>query len=165
MRAALDVPLSRRALVAGAMAVPAVALAACSRTPEPAPADPERQQLEAAREVEAQLLVALQSDDSTPSDATEAVEQHLQALAGALGETEPTPSASASPSATSSPSVTASSAPSDGLAILSPVKAADRAADEHTRGLRVATARITPLLASIAASDAAIAAALRAGER
>jgi len=117
-------------------------------------------QLEAARDVERQLLEALRADPETLDAAEDAVTQHLAALADALGEGDPLGSSSSGTTASPSPSPT-----SGATAPLRPLRAADRAADQHMRALRSATAAITPLLASIAASDAAIAAALRSGGR
>ena len=149
---AAERPLSRRAVLAAvavAAGTGAGVITGCTGTPESPPVDPDRQQLEAARTVETELMQVLRAATDVPEDALTAVEAHLTALDDALGDGESAAAPSPSPSATPP--------------ALTPLRAADRAADQHTRALRSASAAITPLLASIAASDAAIAAALRSG--
>jgi hypothetical protein len=131
-------------------------LAGCTSEPEAPPVDPDRLHLEGARDVEAQLLEVLRAAPTgdVPEAAVVAVEQHLTALDAALGR-------QGAPSSSASASSSTSASPTD--AQTGPLRAADRAAAQHTKALRSTSAAITPLLASIAASDAAIAAALRPG--
>jgi hypothetical protein len=118
-----------------------MAMAACTSDTS-APVDPDRELLDSALEVERDLLDAVAGGD-TPAEASaqDAVREHIAALEQALGQ---------SAALSTSPSVMAP-----------PARAADRAANAHTRALRTASAPISPLLAAIAASDAAIAATLR----
>jgi hypothetical protein len=143
--------------VTGAMAV----LGGCTEDAPPAEPDPDRVHLEAARDVESQTLQALIADGPTPDAATDAsavLQSHIDALDAAL-RTAPSPAASSTDSLSGLPSASPTE-PANGAA----VQALDAAATSHTRALRTASAAITPLLASIAASDAALAAALRRGD-
>lgn len=161
MLTAMSSLLDRRALLRAAGAgLPAgvlVAVSGCrAQTPPPAP-DPDRVALQRALAVEEQLAVAVAGlpPDRHPSltdTAVEVVDTHVQVLTSALGTTSPSASPAASPSAGSSPSST-------GLDDV--LTAAGAAADSHTFELRRASASISPLLASLAASDAALAALVR----
>lgn len=150
-------PMTRRRLLAGTASVPLLmAASACTGDPPAAlPADPDRAALEAARDVEAELLDSLAgwSDQGTLVDkrrVNEVLEAHLAALDTALGS-------SPSPNPSPSPSTPAAIPTSTAVALV------DSATRDHTRALRSASAAISPLLASIAASDAALAGALRRG--
>ena len=158
-------PVTRRMLLAGAVGIPLLlSTSACTEDP-PAdlPADPAREALQAAREVEAATLLSLggwspDEDASvvTPADAREAVSAHVDALDDAL---------SATPSATPPPSGSGSEEQVPEISTDQVVVALDAAADNHTRALRTASPEISPLLASIAASDATLAAAIRLSSR
>lgn len=153
-------PLDRRALLrAMGVGVPAGVLlvSGCrAQTPPPTP-DPDRLALERALAVEEQLadaVAGLPPDLRSPLTATEVevVDAHVQVLRSALDVA----SQSASPSASPSASLPPSSAGLDDV-----LTAADAATDSHTLALRRASASISPLLASLAASDAALAALVR----
>ena len=131
---------------------------ACTDDPpvEP-PIDPDRVALEAALELEAAALVSLQGWSAsagdravTQADALAVVSAHVTALGAALGTTP-----SASPSPSDSYELVPTLSTGQAVALL------DDAASDHTRSLRTASAPISPLLASVAASDAALAAAIR----
>jgi hypothetical protein len=127
--------------------------------------DPDRSALENALDIEQTLYLVVGNVTSGGRDivrALFAVSAHLRALDTALGQPAsvvaalegirtPLPTASPSPSQSSGRPPTVEQA----------VRAADRAVNAHVRALRSASATVTPLLASIAASDAAIAAFLR----
>jgi hypothetical protein len=129
--------------------------------------DPDRSALENALDIEQTLYFVVGNVTSGGRDivrALFAVSAHLRALDTALGQPAsvvaalegirtPLPTASPSPS----PSQSSGRPPT----VEQAVRAADRAVNAHVRALRSASATVTPLLASIAASDAAIAAFLR----
>jgi hypothetical protein len=93
----------------------------------------------------------------TAPNASAVVGAHVIALDDALSAT-PTPAVQTqTPSPSSSFSVEVVPPPSTGQV----VALLDDAARQHTRALRTASPEISPLLASIAASDAALAAAIR----
>lgn len=129
--------------------------------------DPDRSALENALDIEQTLYLVVGNVTSGGRDivrALFAVSAHLRALDTALGQPAsvvaalegirtPLPTASPSPS----PSQSSGRPPT----VEQAVRAADRAVNAHVRALRSASATVTPLLASIAASDAAIAAFLR----
>ncbi len=154
-------PVTRRRLLVGAAGVPLL-LSASACTQDPAddlPVDPDREALEAAYEVEAATLASLEgwslkANDSTvtPTEARTVINAHISALAMALSAT---PSAAPSSSGSESYELVPTLSTAQTAAVL------DSAADDHTRALRSASPEISPLLASIAASDAALAAALR----
>jgi hypothetical protein len=158
MLAAMPTPLPRRAVlrVAGA-AVPTgllLAVAGCTGQASPPPEDPDRSALEDALAVEEQLrdvVVALPPEQqrAVVAVAVDTVEAHLDVLRSSLGDATPSPSVSFSPSA----------GPPVGLVDL--LAATDAAVDSHTVALRQASPAISPLLASLAASDAALAALVR----
>jgi hypothetical protein len=158
MLAAMSTPLPRRALlrVAGT-AVPAgllLTVAGCTEEASPPPPDPDRSALENALAVEEQLrevVTALPPEwqGAVAAEAVVVVEAHLDVLRSALGESTPSPSGSSSPSM---------APPADLVDVLA---ATDAAVDSHTSALRQASAAISPLLASLAASDAALAALVR----
>jgi hypothetical protein len=151
--------VTRRRVLLSAVGGPLLlSIGACTDDP-PAqpPADPDREALQAARDVEAGALAAMvgwdtAADESsvTPTDARATVGAHVSALDKALTAT-PTPTPTGS---------------GDAYELLpSPdswqvVVALRSAAKHHTRALRTASPEISPLLASIAASDAALAAAI-----
>jgi hypothetical protein len=152
-------PVTRRRVLVAVAGFPLLLSAsACSEdAPVDLPADPDREALEAAHEVEAEALSSLAgwtpgSDDSgiAPAEARAVIGAHLAALAAALSST---------PSATPSASESNELVPT--LSTAQVVTVLDSAADDHTRALRDASPEISPLLASIAASDASLAAAIR----
>lgn len=158
-------PVTRRSLLAGTASLPLLlAASACTSDPPAAlPPDPDRAALDAARDVEAELLDSLAGwsepgmllDKRTTSEVLAA---HLAALDTALGSSPaPSPSSSSFDSDQLSQSMPAAIPTSTAVALV------DAAARDHTRALRSASAAISPLLASIAASDAALAGALRRG--
>jgi hypothetical protein len=145
----------------------------------------DRVALQSALDVEKRLYLVVGNLSGTGRDglqAFDAVDAHVRALDTALGqppsfstEFAPPPSSpglSASRSATASPSLSPSSSSSPSSPGTSPrvtsidqaIRAADRAVNAHLRTLRSASAAITPLIASIAASDESIAAQLRGGD-
>lgn len=151
----------RRQVLLGAVGAPLLLIiGGCTDQPavEVAP-DPDRQTLEATEEIEAETLSALAgwsdgADNSAVSrdEARSVISAHIAALATALSAPPSTaPSSSESESYELVPTLSTAQA----------VAALDSAADEHTRALRSASAEISPLIASIAASDAALAAAIR----
>ena len=150
----MSAPLPRRAVlrVAGT-GVPAgllLALAGCTEEAPSPPPDPDRAAMENALAVEERLrdvVAALPPDPQRAAEAVGVVGVHLEVLRTALGESTPSPSAS--------PSTTP---PADLVDLL---EAADAAVDSHTAALRQASPAISPLLASLAASDAALAALVR----
>ena len=155
----MSTPLPRRALlrVAGT-GVPAgllLAVAGCTEEEaSPPPPDPDRSALENALAVEEQLrdvVSALPPDrqGAVAAEAVGVVGAHLEVLRSALGESTPSPSGSPSPSTAS---------PTDLVEVLA---ATDVAVDSHTAALRQASSATSPLLASLAASDAALAALIR----
>lgn len=161
MLAGMSIPLDRRALLramgAGVPVGMLVSVSGCrAQAPPPAP-DPDRTALQRALAVEEQLAVAVtglppdRHQDLTAT-AVEVIEAHVQVLRSTLGTAPPAVSPSTSPSADPPP-------PSTGLDDV--LTAAGAAADSHTRELRRASASISPLLASLAASDAALAALVR----
>jgi hypothetical protein len=145
---------------AGAAALSTLGLAGCTDQVEPAPPDPDRVALEQALAVEASLLAVLsawEDGGATALDAVEVVDQHVQVLRAALGAS-PSPSPT-EPSPPSQPSPTEPSAADPSTADVQ--RGIDDAADAHSAALRTASAGVSPLLASLAASDAALAAWLR----
>jgi hypothetical protein len=153
----LQVP-RRSVLLAPVALAAAAATAACTDTaPPPPPTDPDRVALEAAQTIEAELLglagrwsVAATGATRLATQVTDVLEAHLATLATTLGSTPVgTPSASTT---SAEPELVTSST----LAI-----AAARAAHAHTTSLRSTGGQAAQLLASIAASDSAIADALR----
>ena len=151
-------PLSRRSLVfapvtsgLGLMASGLVMtglISGCTEQPQAAPVDADRVALTQAREREQLLLDQVRSwtpSRREPHSTVErVVEGHIVALDDVLG---------ASP--------TQAAADVENLTTLALAHAADRAADQHTRALRSTGAEPARLVASIAASDAAVAAHLR----
>lgn len=169
-------PLTRRRLLLGVVGLPSLAAvtagtSACTSNP-PAPGiDPNRAALEGALVIERALLdVVTAWDGADPAQLalSVVVTEHIEALQSALADasespaTPPTPSTPPTPTATTTPTEDAAT----GDATTDTVRrAADDAADQHTRALRAASAMVTPLLASLAASDAAMAASLRGAGR
>ena len=160
MLTAVRSTLSRRQVILGSLCLPVLAATACTDDPEPPPPDPDRVALENALEVEQELYVVVGNLKAAGRDAVMvfgAVEAHVQALDTALGDppsmtVEMTPFESDSPTPSSLERF---------VSVDEAVRAADRAVNAHLRALRSASAVISPLLASVAASDAAIAAYLR----
>ncbi len=154
-------PVTRRVLLIGAVGIPmSLSVTACTGdAPVDLPADPDREALEAAQEVEVATLAALEGWPMDANDGTvtraevsSAISAHIAALVAALTSTPP---------AIPSPSGSGSYALIPTLSTAQVVAMLDSAASEHTRALRTASPEISPLLASIAASDAAVAAAIR----
>lgn len=154
----MSTPLPRRALLrvagTGVSAGLVLAVTGCTEKAAPPPPDPDRSALEDALAVEEQLrdvAAALPPDGryAFALDAVGIVDAHLEVLRSALGES--TPSSSGSPSPSTAP-------PVDLADLLS---ATDAAVDSHTSALRQASPVVSPLLASLAASDAALAALVR----
>ena len=155
-------PLSRRNVVfapvasgLGLMAsglVMTELLSGCTDQPQAPPVDTDRVALMQAREREQLLLDQVRSwtpSRREPHSTVErVVEGHIVALDDVLDEV-----LGASPTGAGSDVAK--------LTTLTLAHAADRAADQHTRALRSAGAEPARLLASIAASDAAVAAHLR----
>ena len=170
MLTAVHPTLTRRRLLVGGLCLPVLATTACTDDPELAPPDPDRLALEAALDVELALYLVVGNLKADVDDAlmvSDAVEAHVQALDSALRqspsmtfEVAPFDSASPAPSLSPSPSPSAQAF----TTVEEAIRAADRAVNAHARALRSASAEITPLVASIAASDAAVAAYLRRGE-
>jgi hypothetical protein len=158
----------RRLLLAAPATLAAGALAACTDSEEPAPPeDPDRVALTSALDVELALYLTVGNLDAAGPDAVvpvATVQAHVDALDQALGQ-EPslafdlTGAGSGSPTASATPSATGM--PTAPIEVGEAARAADQAADTHTRALRETSPDLAPLLASIAASDAALAAFLR----
>ncbi len=167
MLTAVHPTLSRRRLLVGGLCLPVLAATACTDDPEQPPPDPDRVALETALEVELELYLVvgnLKTDGRDALMVSDAVEAHVQALDTALGQppsmtVELAPVDSASPAASPSPTPTAQAF----TTVEEAIRATDRAVNAHARALRSASAEITPLVASITASDAAVAAYLRGG--
>ncbi len=159
-------PVTRRRLLVGAVGVPLLLSASACTEDAPAelPADPDRDALQAARDVEAATLVSLEnwpaedvgSSAVTPAAARTVVSAHVDVLDQTLSQPP-----SRAPTASRSESYELDRTLSTGQV----VALLDSAADDHTRALRGASPEISPLLASIAASDAALAAAIRQSSR
>jgi hypothetical protein len=152
-------PMTRRRVLLGATVSPLLLVAtACTEDPPPTVApDPDREALQAAYVTEDELRSAL-TNWAAPRAADKAaavgiVDQHLEVLGTSLG-------GASSPERTASASA---SSPAETTATV--VGRLDAAADEHSKALRTSGAQIGPLLASIAASDAALAASLRGNDR
>ena len=156
---------SRRTALCGALTLPLL-LSACTNDDATPAADPDRAALESALDVELALYdVVGNMQGLRIRDALQplgAVQAHVDALDSALGQ-PPSVTAELAPLGSASPSVSSSPSPSPFSTVEEAIRAADRAVNSHTRALRTASAEISPLLASIAASDAAVAAFLRAG--
>ncbi|MCZ3390199.1 MAG: hypothetical protein LH645_14035 [Actinomycetia bacterium] len=157
--------LTRRRLLLGAVGAPLLlSIGACTDDPPvDLPTDPDRAALEAAQEVEAATRASLEgwpasADYSavTPADASAVVSAHISALATAL---------SMSPAALPSPSGSEPDVLRPTLSTSEVVAVLDAAASDHTRALRTASPEISPLLASIAASDATLATAILRSNR
>jgi len=159
--------LSRRAVLLTPLALAAgSSLAACSDSPpEPAPVDPDRQALAAALDEEMTLQAmahawAPVSSAANPSAQVVAtlLDVHVATLARTLSvaTSSPPPSASAAPTG-SGPS----EAPPVTTADLA--HAAERAAGQHIRASRTVSPAAAQLMASLAASDSALARFLVAG--
>lgn len=169
MLTAVHPTLSRRRLLVGGLCLPVLAATACTDDPEQPPPDPDRVALETALEVELDLYLVVGNLKTDARDAlmvSDAVEAHVQALDTALGqppsmtyELAPVDSVSPAPSPSASPSPSAQAF----TTVEEAIRATDRAVNAHARALRSASAEITPLVASITASDAAVAAYLRGG--
>ena len=151
-------PMTRRRVLLGATVSPLLLVAtACTEDPPPTVApDPDREALQAAYVTEDELRSAL-TNWAAPRAADKAaavgiVDQHLEVLGTSLG-------GASSPERTAS----ASAGPAETTATV--IRRLDAAADEHSKALRTSGAQIGPLLASIAASDAALAASLRGNDR
>jgi hypothetical protein len=170
MLAAVHPTLSRRRLLVGGLCLPVLATTACTDDPEQPPLDPDRVALESALNVEVGLLMLvgnLKAEGRDTAMVFGAVEEHVDALDAALGQPPSTtyelaPLGSPSPSPSDSPS--SAPTPSAFATADEAIRTADRAVNAHLRALRSASAEITPLLASLAASDAAVAAYLRGRE-
>ena len=150
-------PMTRRRVLLGAAVSPLLVVAtACTEDPPPTVApDPDREALQAAYLTEDELRSALTGWASSRADAKAAavgvVDQHLQVLSTSLG------------GAPSLESTASASNPAETTATV--IRRLDAAADEHSKALRTSGAQVGPLLASIAASDAALAASLRGNDR
>jgi hypothetical protein len=149
--------LSRRRLLLAGPAAALGALAACSE-PEAPPIDPDRVALESALAAEEVLAAAIAASTfDSPELRVQALavsDRHVSELREALGAGS---AGSASPAPSPSPTTAGPSTGStDDL-----VRVLDQTADAHTRALRRAPASLVPFLASLAASDAALAAAVR----
>jgi hypothetical protein len=167
MLTAVHPTLSRRQLLLSGLCLPVLATtAACTGDPEEPPTDPDRVALETALDIEVDLYMVVGNLKGGGPDALtafSAVEAHVQALDTALGQPPSTtfelaPVDSASPALSPSPSAQAF------VSVDEAIRATDRAVNAHVRALRSASAEISPLVASIAASDAAVSAYLRGGE-
>ncbi|MCZ3386302.1 MAG: hypothetical protein LH630_04920 [Actinomycetia bacterium] len=152
--------MTRRRLLTAAVGVPLLLSAsACTEDPPVAPpTDPARDALEAARSVEVTTLESLQNwsvdagTGTAPVIVGEVLIGHVAALDEALG-TSPTPRPLESTDRNTA------------LTLKGVIDLLDAAAAAHTKALRTAPAAVSPLLASIAASDAVLAAATRRGRR
>ncbi len=154
-------PVSRRAFVLTPVAAAGSILASwlvtgCTDEPSPTPVDPDRMALLAALEREQDLLAQSLSweGDAVPAAEVRRVLQiHVDRLASTVGTTvTPTPTESPTPTDSSTATV---------LSTSELAREADRAADGHTQLLASAGVEPAQLLASLAASDAALAAYLR----
>lgn len=161
MLAAVRPTLSRRRAILGGLCLPMLAATACTSDPEQPPPDPDRVALESALDIELNLSMVMGNLKAEGLDALMAfgaVEAHVKALDTALGQ-PPSVTAEVAPLGSASPSPS----PPTFASVEEGIRAADRAVNAHSRALRSVSAEITPLLASIAASDAAVAAYLRGG--
>jgi hypothetical protein len=156
--------VSRRAFVISPVAAAGSLLAsgltlgfvsACTDEPALIPIDPDRVALLAALDRERNLLAQGASWQGDAVPATE-VQRVLHIHVERLASTVRTSVTSTSPTPTSTPVVVVPST-------LELAREADRVADEHTRSIPAAGAETAQLLASLAASDAALAAYLRMG--
>jgi hypothetical protein len=157
--------VSRRAFVispvaaAGSLVASGLTLglvSGCTDKPSPIPIDPDRVALLAAFERERSLLAQslLWDGEAVPAAEVRAVLQtHVERLASTVS-TPVTPTSTATPTLTGSSVVTEPST-------LDLAREAGRVADEHTQSIPAAGAQTAQLLASLAASDAALAAYLR----
>jgi hypothetical protein len=150
-------PVSRRSVLIAPLGAVAVLLVGCrSSTEEPAPVDPDRVSLTAALEREESLLQLTAgwrgtTDLLTPAAAMAMVTAHIDALKQTLGG-GPTPTASVTPTQDNPP------ASSDRQL----AAAASDTALAHRRALMTTGGPTARLLASLSASDAALARAVRA---
>jgi hypothetical protein len=151
--------VTRRRLLLGATAIPLALTASGCTQDEPVepPVDPDRAALQSALETEAALSSVITSwTPATPDDqraALQVVDAHVEALTVALGTGTGTGTGTAG---------TPSAAPT--VSTREMQRSVDAAADAHTRALRTSGPRVSPLIAAIAASDAALGASLR-GQR
>ncbi|HVQ87618.1 MAG TPA: hypothetical protein VMT88_05485 [Actinomycetes bacterium] len=152
------------ALAAGSI-VTAAALAGCTDEAPPVAIDPDRVALTAALVREQQLLNNAQAVARTERQSAiaaagmqqiEAVlTTHVETLTATLGGSTPSPSTTLT-----TPELTPQELTAQELA-----RASDRVAQEHTRALRTVGDEPARLLASLAASDAALASFLRFAQR
>ncbi|MFL6182726.1 MAG: hypothetical protein ACJ73J_10510 [Actinomycetes bacterium] len=156
-------PLSRRAALGGALALPFL-VSACTQDDRAPATDPDRTALEAALEAEKDLYMVIANLKTGGGRAGLqpfwAVDAHVKALDAALGQA---PSVTFDIAPPGSPSPPPSPSQQRSPSVDEAIRAADHAVNAHDRALRAASAEITPLIASIAASDAAVAAYLRSG--
>jgi hypothetical protein len=158
-------PVTRRRVllgVAGApLALAVLTVSSCTEDPPAAPApDPDREALESARGVENELRATILTWTAEPAEQSTAltvVDGHLSALDVALGA-----ASAATMSGSPVPSASSADLPTSTATLVTRL---DVAVDEHTMALRSASPQISPLLASIAASDAALGAAVRRSTR
>lgn len=151
----------RRFLTAPVLLLGGSTLAACSDRPAPVALDPERERLDAALVLESQLLLdatTWAADDPSRMPVTTVFSTHVERLQQTLtGTTPPSASATDDP-ATSTELTTDSPTPPTTAGLAEQVR---RAVAAHTRALRDADPPVAQLLASIAASDAAVVDSLR----
>jgi hypothetical protein len=149
-------PVSRRAFLAAPILVAiGASVAGCTTPPAPVADDPDRDALTQALATEEALLAWTKTWDQG-SDLQKAIGRVLNTHVATLTQTL---GSSATPSTTPSPST---SAPSPFTETDAFRRATLRAAAEHTKASRDAEPQTAQLLASLAASDAAIATALGA---
>jgi len=154
-------PVSRRAFVilpaAGAGSLLLGLVPGCTDKPSSVPVDPDRVALLAALERERSLLAQSLSWEGDAVPATEVrrvLQTHVERLASTV-RAPVTPTSTTTPTPTSTSVVTVPST-------FDLAREADRVADGHTQSIPAAGAETAQLLASLAASDAALAAYLRA---
>lgn len=153
--------VSRRAFVISPVAAAGSLLtlglvSGCTDKPSAIPVDPDRVALLAALERERSLLaesLLWEGDAVAAAEVHLVLQTHVERLADTVS-TPVTPTSTATPTPTSTSVVTAPST-------LDLAREADRVADGHTQSIPAAGAETAQLLASLAASDAAVAAYLR----
>ena len=153
--------VSRRAFVISPVAAAGSLLtlglvSGCTDKPSAIPVDPDRVALLAALERERGLLaqsLRWEGDEVPAAEVHRVLQTHVERLA----DTVSTPVTPTSTATSPTPTTSVVTAPST----LDVAREADRVADEHTQSVSAAGAETAQLLASLAASDAAVAAYLR----
>jgi hypothetical protein len=168
--------LGRRSLLRIAATLPVVVcawpLAGCT-SDSPEPADPDRESVEAALAAEEALAAAIASWPAASSYQTALVAAHTAVLRETLGmSSAPASAASSSPSTSATSAATSSTSSATTVSTTGSttgsttsrsdvVRAANDTERSHLRALTSVSAAVSPLLASLAASDAALAESLQ----